>query len=353
MGMRPSGRQIRRQLSQFEGRDEALVSTGRVSYARCVPMSKRRPHAPRNPLRVQGGIRAQSRRGALAHTWWGRRWLLALERLRLGARLGRGRNYAQSGQVSALAYDAGCLTAIVQGSHPQPYRVEVHLRQLEGAARQAVEVTLRNQPLLLARLLVRDLPHAVETLFHEAATPLFPEPTGDLHTRCTCPDWSQLCKHVAAVYLLFGEALDRDPTLLLTLRGLRLREILGDARAPAVPCAGNPLMTPAPTVAAAAPGKVLPADFWGDHAPAPYADFGAAPAAGAKAPLLHRLGPLPFWRGQEHFMETVATAGGRAAPTGWRIWAGEPLPARLCPVPATSRSPRLRRSPLRMDLTAR
>lgn len=318
-------------------------------------MSKRRPHAPRNPLTVQGGIRSQSRRGALAHNWWGRRWLLSLERLRLGARLGRGRNYAQTGQVSALSYAAGCLTATVQGSNPEPYRVEVHLRQLDDPARLAVETTLRSQPLLLARLLVRDLPHAVEALFRERAMPLFPEPSGDLFTQCNCPDWSHLCKHVAAVYLLFGEALDRDPTLLLTLRGLRLPAVLGDAGAAsaaapveAIAPAESP---PAEAIAGSEPGKLLPAQFWGDHAPAPYADFGAAPAAGAKAPLLHRLGPLPFWRGQEHFMETVSTVGGRAAPAGWRAWAGEPLPARLAPAPVAAAAPRLRRTPMRMDLT--
>ena len=34
---------------------------------------------------------------------------------------------------------------------------------------------------------------------------LFPAKLGDLTTKCSCPDWSNPCKHIAAVYYLLGE----------------------------------------------------------------------------------------------------------------------------------------------------
>jgi len=65
-------------------------------------------------------------------------------------------------------------------------------------------------------------------VFREAGTHLFPAAQDDLITDCTCPDWANPCKHVAAVYYLLGERFDDDPYLLFLLRG-RSREAIGHA----------------------------------------------------------------------------------------------------------------------------
>ena len=52
--------------------------------------------------RYAAGIRAQEPRAGGGRTWWGRRWTAVLEGMGLGARLGRGKNYAVSGQVTEL-----------------------------------------------------------------------------------------------------------------------------------------------------------------------------------------------------------------------------------------------------------
>jgi len=49
---------------------------------------------------------------------------------------------------------------------------------------------------------------------------LFPQKQRDLKTNCSCPDWSNPCKHIAAVYYLLGEEFDRDPFLIFRLRGI-------------------------------------------------------------------------------------------------------------------------------------
>ena len=56
---------------------------------------------------------------------------------------------------------------------------------------------------------------------------LFPEKLKDLETDCSCPDWSNPCKHIAAVYYLLGEEFDRDPFLIFKLRGMDRDELLG------------------------------------------------------------------------------------------------------------------------------
>ena len=56
---------------------------------------------------------------------------------------------------------------------------------------------------------------------------LFPAKSADLSTDCSCPDWSNPCKHIAAVYFLLGEEFDRDPFLIFKMRGTEREVLLG------------------------------------------------------------------------------------------------------------------------------
>ena len=69
------------------------------------------------------------------------------------------------------------------------------------------------------------MPQDIEEVFHQAGLSLFPERSRDLETDCSCPDWSNPCKHIAAVYYLLGEEFDRDPFLIFKLRGMDARGI--------------------------------------------------------------------------------------------------------------------------------
>src|SRR5205809_401054 len=65
-----------------------------------------------------------------------------------------------------------------------------------------------------------EMPQDIERAFTGAGLSLFPESGREIATACSCPDWSNPCKHVAAVYYLLGEAFDRDPFLIFRLRGM-------------------------------------------------------------------------------------------------------------------------------------
>jgi len=280
-------------------------------------MSKKK-YASRTPRTVMGGIRAQTLHGGHARVWWSRRWTEIMEDFRLGARLGRGRNYAISGQVSELAVEPGRVAARVQGSNPTPYESEIRFLYVAGEARARLVRELRARRVVVARLLVGDLPPEVERLLLAEGCPLFPRRTNDVESRCTCPDWANPCKHLAAVYLLLGEAIAKNPLLLLSLRGVSRQDLAGD----------SPPDPPSPAEVVAA--GLEPADaqtFYGVPLPA-YEDFGAAPKTSEPAPLIRRLGPLPFWRGQERFVDTLEHLYARAAPRGWTVWTGEPLDLR-------------------------
>ena len=66
------------------------------------------------PLPTKDGIATSKQRGAMAGTWWSKRFVEVLESYGLGGRMGRGRRYARSGQVMSLDVQAGLLVAQVQ-----------------------------------------------------------------------------------------------------------------------------------------------------------------------------------------------------------------------------------------------
>jgi uncharacterized Zn finger protein len=75
------------------------------------------------------------------------------------------------------------------------------------------------------------MPHDIEETFAAAGVSLFPASPRNLASSCSCPDWSNPCKHVAAVYYLLAEAFDDDPFLIFAWRGRTRGELLGRLRA--------------------------------------------------------------------------------------------------------------------------
>jgi len=65
---------------------------------------------------------------------------------------------------------------------------------------------------------------------------LFPSP-GEIKLSCSCPDWADMCKHVAAVLYGVGARLDEKPQLLFVLRGVDEKQLLAGA-GQALPLAG-------------------------------------------------------------------------------------------------------------------
>jgi len=78
---------------------------------------------------------------------------------------------------------------------------------------------LAEQALFTAQLLAGEMPENIEDAFLTAGVSLFPDQSGDLFTSCSCPDWANPCKHVAATHYILGDRFDDDPFLLFRMRG--------------------------------------------------------------------------------------------------------------------------------------
>ena len=183
------------------------------------------------PRRPANGIKAQTQRGQFGKSWWAGRWIAALERLVDSGRLSRGRSYARSGQVVSLDVGPEGVAAKVQGSRPTPYRVSIQFKRLPDDLWNKVADALAGEALYAAKLLSGEMPADIEQTFGAAGTSLFPAVGKDLQTECSCPDWANPCKHVAAVHYLLGERFDADPFLIFLLRGRSQEAIVDMLRA--------------------------------------------------------------------------------------------------------------------------
>lgn len=182
-------------------------------------------YTPARPREATGGIAAKSKRGAIGQTWWSQRFIAVLESFRMGARLGRGKRYARSGQVMNLKVRAGRATASVQGTRARPYQVELRLRPFTKAQWDDAVAGMASQAVFAARLLAGEMPEQIEEVFEQAGLSLFPARPAELVTSCSCPDWANPCKHLAATLFILAERFDQDPWEILAWRG-RAREPL-------------------------------------------------------------------------------------------------------------------------------
>jgi uncharacterized Zn finger protein len=272
------------------------------------------------PRAAKGGIKAQSKRGQLGQSWWARRWIAVLESFDIGARLGRGRSYARGGQVLSVEVGKGRVTAKVQGSRPKPYDITIQVKQLAEKEWTHLTEALAGQALYSAKLLAGEMPPDVEQVFAGAGLSLFPGKRDDLETSCSCPDWSNPCKHIAAVYYLLGEEFDRDPFLIFKLRGLEREELLGRLGERAGP--GEAAVPAEVAPEAAEPLPTDPKAFWsGGEVPADLFGEVARPPAAAAWP--QRLGGFPFWRGHERFLEALVPLYREAGARGLEVFLGE------------------------------
>ncbi len=248
---------------------------------------------PIQPLRTDQGIKARSQRGEFGQTWWAERWIAAMERLMDAGRLRRGRSYARSGQVLSIEETSNGVRAKVQGSHATPYKVTIQLVPLSDAQWEKVIDQMAAQAVFAAQLLAGEMPQNIEEAFSAAGVSLFPDRPGDLITDCTCPDWANPCKHVAATHYLLGEQFDEDPFLIFRLRGRTQEQILQALRARRAEAGPEEEAEAEEEPEAVTPLEELASRFW-----QPLERLEAFPTAIKPPivgqPLLKRLGPPAF-----------------------------------------------------------
>lgn len=259
----------------------------------------------------------------LTRTWWGRRFIEALESFTDPGRLGRGRSYARGGRIKSHSIQDGQVTATVEGSinpyfgvYKTPYyQTVVQITPIPKEHWAIIIQRLAGKAGTVAKLLMNEMPDNIEQDF--AGSRLLPGSTEDFKTSCSCPDYYNPCKHIAGVCYLLAGKLDQDPFLLFELRGLsreRLREELektplGKTLAKAL--AGQELPIQAVRSYYTRPDKSrLPAvgyeRFWSGEKRLPTELEPLASPPALPAVLIRKGGDYPpFWQHEQSFVDLM------------------------------------------------
>lgn len=162
----------------------------------------------------------------LARTWWGKSWNDNLERYSDYAnRIGRGRSYVRHGAVLDLQITPGTINALVQGSGRKPYQVNITIQPLLKGVWEAITQACAGKIDSLPELIEGKFPKALAELFTVQGKGLFPAPK-EISLKCSCPDWANMCKHVAAVLYGVGARLDENPELFFILRNVKIEDLI-------------------------------------------------------------------------------------------------------------------------------
>jgi len=162
--------------------------------------------------------------------WWTQQWLDLINSYRFKKRLERGWRYAREGNVLSIRFKGQKVVAEVQGTEAKPYRLSLWLDPLADEDWDFVVETLSEKALFSAKLLAGEMPMNIEQAFAANGLRLFPFNLSEVHSRCSCPDKANPCKHISAVYYLLGDRFSEDPFVLFQLRGRTREQLLQGLR---------------------------------------------------------------------------------------------------------------------------
>ena len=199
-----------------------------------VPVAQRRAKADRELAKLS------KKSGALvspvvlegrtiARTFWGKAWCDNLEAYSdFANRLPRGRTYVRNGSVVDLQIAQGKVMARVAGS--ELYKIEIKIKPLAPKLWKSIQTECAGKIDSLMELLQGRLSAGVMEIVTRPERGLFPTPR-EIDLDCSCPDWADLCKHVAASLYGVGARLDQKPELLFLLRGVDAADLISRASA--------------------------------------------------------------------------------------------------------------------------
>jgi uncharacterized Zn finger protein len=205
-------------MSDFEWRPYVPVAEKRRQAQRKLAKLKRQGQSVA-PVTIEGRT--------IAKTFWGKSWCTNLERYSdYATRVPRGRTYVRNGSVLDLQIAKGEVVAMVAGS--SLYKIKITIAPVKAARWKAICRDCAGAIDSLVELLQGRLAKGIMDRVCREGDGLFPSPE-EIRLSCSCPDWADMCKHVAAALYGVGARLDEKPQLLFVLRGVDENELLANA----------------------------------------------------------------------------------------------------------------------------
>jgi len=206
------------EYNDYGWRSYVSVAQRRRKAMREMEELRKKGH-PVSPVIIEGRT--------IVKTFWGKAWCENLERYSDYAnRLPRGRTYVRNGSVVDLQIGPGTVKALVSGS--EVYKIAIKIAPVSKARWKSICSDCGGAIDSLVELLQGRFSAAVMERICRQNTGLFPSPK-EIKLSCSCPDWAEMCKHVAAVLYGIRSRLDQQPELLFRLHEVDERELIAKA----------------------------------------------------------------------------------------------------------------------------
>lgn len=201
---------------------------GWYDFREYVPVSRKKEKAAKQIEKLRKNDKSLSpvviEGRKIAKTWWGNAWCVNLESYAdFSNRIGRGSSYVKNGFVIDLKISEGLVTGKVMGT--RLYTIEIEIDLLSEQRKNDIIKTIGRRIESVSDLIDGKFPKDFGELFLTQKRGLFPAPE-EIHKSCSCPDWADMCKHVAAVLYGVGARLDQDPLLFFKLRGVDVKAFI-------------------------------------------------------------------------------------------------------------------------------
>lgn len=205
---------------------------GWSEFREYVPVAQKRANAIKHAAHV---AKKQGRQPApvmlegkkIATTFWGKAWCDNLTAYSdYSNRLPRGATYVRNGSVVDLVIKPRLIEAIVAGS--ETYKIKIEIDSLAKPTWKKIKQDCSTSIDSLLDLLAGRFSDGVMQRLTQKKEGLFPSPR-EIKMQCSCPDWSDCCKHLAAVMYGVGARLDKQPELLFQLRDVDHQELVTQA----------------------------------------------------------------------------------------------------------------------------
>jgi uncharacterized Zn finger protein len=205
-------------MSWYQWREYVPVAERRRQAQQKLKKLKKKGQ-PVAPVTIEGRT--------IAKSFWGKSWCTNLERYSdYENRLPRGRTYVRNGSVVDLQIAKGEVSAFVSGS--ELYKIKIGIAPVAKGHWKGICRDCAGSIDSLVELLQGRLAKGVMDRVCREGDGLFPSPK-EIELSCSCPDWADMCKHVAAALYGVGARLDEQPRLLFVLRGVDENELLAGA----------------------------------------------------------------------------------------------------------------------------
>jgi uncharacterized Zn finger protein len=260
-----------------------------------------------------------------SRTWWGQKFISSLESFTDSGRLQRGRAYSGDSRILHFDITKGLATATIRGNvnpyfgvYKEPkYETEVKMTAIAAKDWTKIIENMSSKASVVARLLLNEVPENIEESFTAVGKHLLPYCSKDFQTECSCPDYSNPCKHIAGLcYRLSGE-MDQDPFLLFEMRGISKEDLQAElAKSPLGKALASELSDRTIELESATSYFTRPQNiaikevptlkqFWQGQKRLPQSVPFASPASVSAIGIKKQGDNPPFWHKDSSFIETM------------------------------------------------